>query len=187
MPQGPFPVAVANPSNGNAANGNMWSCANPSGVTLSAGLATTYVGLCLSNPASSAVNLGVTRISGGTIVAPANFLALGLIIGWSAAGVVTHTTSLSANIVNNYPNNPQGYTAQGLVDSACTLVGTPLWKGWLTFNSATAGNPVFASTPVGFSLIIPPGGYVAIGSNVAGPTSGFLGSFEWLEGVGLSL
>ena len=74
--------------------------ANPSGVTTSAALATTYVGLCLSNPAGNAsggkpINLLVRRVSGVVIVAPAAVLAFNLITGYAAGGVTVHTTALT--------------------------------------------------------------------------------------------
>src|SRR3974390_2254065 len=48
-------------ASGNA--GQSFSCANPSAVTSSAALATTYVGLCLSNPAGSGVNFVPKRVT----------------------------------------------------------------------------------------------------------------------------
>ena len=171
-----------------AVAGASFACSTPASApqTLSNALATTYVGCCLNNPAASGVNLSVKRVMGGVMVAPAAFLALGLIVGWSAAGVITHTTSISTNIVAQYVGAATASgsvllaaAAKGLVDSACTIVGTPLWHSWFAFN-ATGGTPQF-NVDLDDALIVPPGGYVAIGASAAGPTTGFLGGFYWEE------
>lgn len=150
--------------------------ANASGATLSAALATTYVGLCLSNPAANTNNLIVQRVTGQIIVAPAAVLALGLIVGYSAAGVVTHTTPVTP--ITKKPGS--GATATGKLDAACTIVGTPAWCDWLTTTPLAADLPGFVYDVDG-AIVIMPGGYCAIGANVAGPSAGFVGSFEWEE------
>ena len=153
-----------------------FSGANQSGATLSAGLATTYTGLCLSNPAASGVNLVVQKVSGALIVAPAAVLGLGLITGYLAAGITTHTTPLTPA-----PRKiGSSATPAGLVDAACTLVGTPVWTQWLADNSASAGLFGFVQDTEG-EIILQPGAYLAIGANVAGPTAGFLGAISWEE------
>ena len=45
----------------------VFMAANPSGVTTSAGLATTYVGIVLSNPAGAAVSLYLRRFAGQSL------------------------------------------------------------------------------------------------------------------------
>jgi len=172
------------PGSGKA--GQSFSVANPSAVTSSAALATTYLGLCLSNPAGSGVNLVPKRVNILNIVAAAGETALGLITGWSAAGVVTHTTPLNANIVANYVG---AATASGSatitaskanVDSACTIVGTPRWAAWLATDPVATQLPT-ANYDCRGAIIIPPGGYLALGNLLASGASGFLGSIEWDE------
>lgn len=151
--------------------------ANPSGVTTSAGLATTYVGICLSNPAGSTVNLEILRVSGSFIVAPATVTGIGLITGYAAGGITAHTTPLT---VQTSLVGPTASTLQGLVDSACTLVGTPVWSAWLAETPLATTLPVWNVDLEG-SIIIAPGGYIAIGTTIAGPSSGFVGGFCWAE------
>lgn len=156
--------------------GTLWNGANQAGATTSVGLATTYVGLCLSNPAASGVNLSVTKASCIIIVAPTAETGIGLITGYSAAGVVTHTTALTpANA-----NVGSAAAALAKLDAACTIVGTPRWERWLSVNIGTT-NEMIADENVNGSILIPPGGYVAFGTTVAGPTAGFLGAFQWEE------
>lgn len=202
MPQGPFQSTIAKNAAGQSvqsrqgAGGDLFSSAlhgskynlastnglfmggNATGATLSAALATTYVGLCLSNPATSGKVLAVRRVSGIVVVAPAAFLGLGLITGYSAAGVVTHTTPV-ADIRPCRLGSAAVPVAK--LDAACTIVGTPAWAQFFTNSLVTANNPPGFTVDLEGGIVIPPGGYAAIGGTVAGPTSGFLGSFEWEE------
>lgn len=159
-----------------AFNGTMGFAANPTGVTTSAALALTYVGLCLSNPANSGVNLALQNVSGGFIVAPATITGINLIAGYSAAGVTVHTTPLTE--VNGLLGG--GSVLLGQADSACTLVGTPAFVMPLAQCPLATTAPFF-NTDIGGAIVIPPGGYVAIGTTIAGPSSGFMGGFVWEE------
>ena len=158
-------------------NKRTFFAANQAGVTTSAGLATTYTGLCLSNPAASTVNLSPRRVSGALIVAPAALTAFGVIVGYSAAGVVTHTTPLTS-LQSMFVGG--GTVPQGLTDAACTIVGTPAWAIWLGLTPSATGVVAFSLELQG-SLLIPPGGYLAIGSTIAGPSSGLVASITWEE------
>jgi hypothetical protein len=165
-------------------NGNIYWGANQAGVTTSAGLATTYVGICLSNPAGSGKNLAIGKVSAYLTVAPA-VLGVGLIVGYAAAGVVTHTTPLTvySDLIGATASAPNGTlvgTPVGLVDGACTIVGTPLWRQPLGVGLVSA-NLLSVWEDMNGSIILPPGAYLAIGTNVAGPTSGFWGSIQWEE------
>lgn len=154
----------------------VFSGANSTGVTSSAALATTYLGCCLSNPANSGKNLLVMQVTAALTVAPSTITTLGLITGYSAAGIVTHTTPLTpqSDIIG-------GTTVPvGLLDSACTLVGTPAWERWIA-QCGTATTAPYAAQDLKGSLIIPPGGYLAIGTSIASPASAFLGSIQWME------
>lgn len=177
-PQGASLIAGRHGQNYEAAYaGAAGMAANPTGVTTSAGLATTYLGICLSNPAGSGKNLSVLDIAATINVAPAALTFLGLITGYSAAGVVAHTTALTVQ------NALIGVTAAalvGLVDSACTLVGTPVWSRFMAETPSATGVVGFSFNPQGL-IVIPPGGYLAIGTSIAGPASGFFGSIWWEE------
>ena len=159
--------------------------ANPSAVSLSVALATTYTGLCLSNPAANTVNLSIKKVGGVVTNAVSGQLGLGLITGWAAAGITVHTTPLNTSIINSY----LGAGASGTVsvagpaptanlDSACTLVGTPVWTDWLAANGV-ANSDLSFYVDLDESILIPPGGYVAIGATAA--QGGVFGSFIWEE------
>jgi len=151
--------------------------ANPTAVTTSAGLATTYVGCCLSNPAASGKNLIVQRVAAQQIVAPSTVTGYGLIVGFAAGGITVHTTPLT---VLSALVGASAAALVGLVDSACTLVGTPDWARWLA-ETLVATDLASFSVDVDGEIILPPGAYCAIGSTIAGPASGFQGSISWEE------
>jgi len=146
------------------------------GVTTSAALTTTYTGLCLSNPAASTKNLSIRRVSANFDVAATTITAVGIIVGWAAGGITVHTTpitSLQPSFIGNTT------VPQGLSDAACTLVGTPAWYTFLG-QVAAAGSGSFSQDIEG-AIIVPPGGYVAIGTSIASPTSSLWASIEWAE------
>lgn len=159
-----------------AYSGNLFVGANPSGVTTSAGLATTCVGLILSNPAGNSVNLSLRRITGSFIVAPATVTALMLITGYAAGGITAHTTALTpfSSLIGT------GAAPTAKLDSAATLVGTPVYTLTLSQTASATALPSFFTDMEG-SILLPPGAYAAIGTTIAGPASGFQGSFEWEE------
>lgn len=168
-----------------AQSGMVFRGSNQSAAALTAALATTYTGICLSNPAGSTVNLVVRGVAGIFGPAPATAVNLGLITGWAAGGVTVHTTPITA-IVNAYVGAAtstgsilQPAASQAKLDTACTLVGTPAWDRWLTAIAASGsgGQPYMNLND---SVIIPPGGYCAVGNLVA-VASGFLGTFVWEE------
>lgn len=170
-------VGASTPANYPAAKAaSMGVAANQTGATTSVGLATTYTGLCLSNPAGSGKNLSLLRISGSLNVAPAALTAIGLIVGYAAAGIVMHTTPVTP--LNTFLGSATALV--GLVDAACTLVGTPAWGAWLGETPTATGVTTFDRVSDG-SILIPPGGYAAIGTSIAGPAAGLLASFVWQE------
>ena len=163
--------------------GSVFRAVSPSAVAITAALATTYTGLCLSNPAGSGLNLILRRVSALISNAPAA-VNLGLITGWSAAGITAHTTPVTS-IINAYVGagpsgtvSVAGPTPVGLVDAACTLVGTPAWDRWLS--ALASGATGASSSDINDDVIIPPGGYAAIG-NLVSLTTSALCSFTWEE------
>lgn len=159
-----------------AYGGFMFTGASPSGVTTSAGLAATYVGLCLSNPAGNTKNLALRRIAAAFIAAESVVTGFNLITGYAVGGITAHTTPLVpfSSLIGTGP----APTAK--LDSACTLVGTPVYTLPIG-ETATATTLPFASIDLEGGLILPPGAYCAIGTTIAGPASGFQGAMQWEE------
>lgn len=161
-----------------AYNGLSGFAANQTGATTSVGLATTYVGLCVSNPVGSLVNLVIQKVSAAITVPPAAALGVGLIAGFVAGGVTVHTTPLTI-YTNKIGVASTAFTA--LADAACTLVGTPIWAHWLeTVPLTTVGFTAF-SADIDGEIILPPGAYVAIGTTAATGAAGLFGKISWEE------
>jgi hypothetical protein len=167
--------------------GAAFRCANQAAVTLNpvlGAIPTSYTGLCLSNPVGSGVILALGRVAAIFSSAVSGNVGVGVITGWSAAGIIAHGTSLNANILANYvgaaPSNGSvvGPASVANVDSACTLVGTPTWAGWAGC-SAVSGNTPSMFVDIDGDFIVPPGGYIAIGATAS--QGGFLGMFTWEE------
>lgn len=154
----------------------LFTGANQAGVTTSAGLTATYLGICLSNPAGNTVNLVLRRLAGSFIVAPTTVTALNLITGFTAGGITAHTTALApfSSLIGS------GAAPTGKLDSACTLVGTPLYTISLTETLVATDLPAFSLDLEG-GIVLIPGAYAAIGTSIASPASGFMGSIEWEE------
>lgn len=146
-------------------------------------LATTYTGLCLSNPNNSQRNLYLLRVGVALSVAPVAIASIG-IMGTVSTTDVTHTTpgTVVSTFLGSTSATPaalnQGIPSVGLVDTSATLPVAPVWLEML-MGGFTAGalpaSPV-ANFDFGGSWVIPPGGYIAIGSLTA--VTGFF-SMTW--------
>ena len=145
------------------------------------GLATTYTGLCLSNPIGSTVNLVLNKVGYAFVVAFAAGAAVGIMTGFNSGTNVTHTT----------PVTPRsqffgvGATGTGLLDSSATLPTAP------TLNTILGAGLTGAitTTPFGLggvvdlegSIILPPGAYAAIYTSTASGAASGAFSFQWEE------
>jgi hypothetical protein len=150
---------------------------NVAAQAVSVGLATTYTGLCLSNPLGNTKNLELLGAGFAFSVAQVAVASLHVIGGYSATANVTHTTPLAAPGIQNCLLGT-GPASSMKADSAATIP-TP---GYLLplMGGFTAG--AFAASPltwvdVGGLLVIPPGGFICLGALTA--VTGFAGfAFE---------
>lgn len=151
--------------------------ATANGVTSTVGLATTYTGLCVSNPIGSLVNLAIYRVSIAQSVINAAVNALGYGAGYSATTNVTHTTAVT-------PRSTffgTGPTPIALADSSATLPVAPVYIEFMTDSGTATTNPPGFIADVRGSLIIPPGGYCMTLSSAASPASALWLSILWEE------
>jgi len=151
------------------------------GQVTTVALATTYTGLCLSNPVGSQVNLSLLKAGFGFLVAFAAASTIGLMVGYNSSTNVTHTT----------PVTPRsqfvgvGAAGVGLLDSAATLPTAPtlntiLGVG-LTGAITTVPSIMASIVDLEGSIILPPGAYCAFyTSTVSGAAAGAF-SFTWEE------
>lgn len=117
-------------------------------------------------------------MSAAFLVAPSTVTTLFLAVGYAAGGITAHTTPLTpaSSFIGTGP------APVATADSACTLVGTPGY-------AVVLGETPTATTSLAFnrdfqgSIILPPGAYACIATNIASPASGFVGSMLWEEQV----
>ena len=159
----------------------MFSAANQAGQVTTVGLATTYTGLCLSNPVGSQVNLVLNKATATFPVAPAAAMAVGVMTGYNAVTNVTHTVAVTpkSQFIGTGP------VPVALVDSSATLPTAPTLNtvlGFVGTAAITAVNGVAGIyEDLEGSIIIPPGGYAAIYTSTASGAAGMFASLSWEE------
>lgn len=167
-----------------ATRGKLFQAGNqgPGGTTTTVGLATTYTGLCISNPAGSTVNLVMLQFGIAVVGAPAALSTIGILGGYAAAGVVTHTTPLVP--LCTFMNTAQA-TGQAKADSAATIVGTPVLLMPLGVTPITGATAQVVNPPVTLaafdlkgSFVLPPGAYIAAYTSTVLTV---IASFTWAE------
>lgn len=165
-----------------AYRGKVYMASNQAATTTTAGLAATHTGVCISNPAGSNVNLVMLQYSIAVSGAPAALAIIGLQGGYSAAGVVAHTTPLIP--LSTFMNTIIA-TGVGKADAAATLVGTPtvlmaLGVTPLTGATAQVVNPPVVLNVYDFkgSFVLPPGAYIA---TYTSSVLSVIASFTWAE------
>lgn len=150
------------------------------GVTTTVGLATTYTGLCLSNPIGSNVNIVLNKAGYGFLVAFPAASTIGLMVGFNGSTNVTHTTPVTPR--NQFINGPSGV---GLLDSAATLPTActlnTIFGAGLTGAITTVPGVYNGVIDLEGSIILPPGGYVAFYTSTISGASGCAFSFQWQE------
>lgn len=160
-----------------AFNKLIYSAANQAAQATTVALATTYTGLCLSNPNKSPNNLYLLGVSWALSAAPAAAATIGIMGGISTTDV-THTTP--GTIVSGFLGYNAAPKSFATVDTAATLPVAPVWleqmQGGFTAAALPSASEVLAD--FGGRYCIPPGGFIAIGTLTA--TTG-LGSISWLE------
>ena len=155
--------------------GNVFGASNAAAQAVSVALATTYTGLCLSNPLGSGKNLVLLSAGYALSVAPVAIASIHLIGGSSASTNVTHTAAVTP--FNMLLGNTSSPAAKA--DSQATIP-TPVYLMSL-MGGFTAGalpdspNVVF---DIGGQFVLAPGGFIALGALTA--VTGF-GSFVWEE------
>lgn len=155
-----------------AFRGNMYVLASQAAVTTTAGLATTFTGLAISNPAGSGVNAVVNIFSVGQF-------AVG------AAGVLGIMTGSGAAAGTLVPRNCMvGGPTGKVTGSAGATIATPVLERIFgqVGSLATTG---YGLTPaaifdLGGSLIIPPGFFAASFTSIVTTTALQFG-FQWEE------
>jgi len=157
----------------------MYSASNAAGVTTTVGLATTYTGLCLTNPIGSGWNLILRKVGLAAIVAFPAASILGIMAGYNGGTAVTQTTPITPTA--NYVGAAVGV---GLAASSVTLPTAPTLRQILgagLTGAITVQTTQFQYWDLDGSIILPPGAYAAIFTSTVSGTSGLAASFTWEE------
>lgn len=148
---------------------------NQGGVTHSAALTTSFIGICVGNPAGSTVNLHILSFGWSLLVANVATAAIGIMTG---AGTITSALTPRNRYVG-------GGAGQGLATGGMTLPGTPVLEqvvGQVGTVAITSWGPVGMTwVDIGGSLILPPNTFAASYMTTASGASGFIGGFMWQE------
>lgn len=158
-----------------AYRGNLFSVANQAAVTTTAGLATTFTGLAVANPAGSGVNLVMRHFQCAQFAVGAAG-AIGVMVGAGAAAG-------SLTVRNAKVGGPASATTTA---SAGATIATPVLERIVgsVGSLATTGYGLAPAISYDFegSLIIPPGYFVASFTSAV-TTSALLFGFTWEEVV----
>ena len=138
-----------------AYRGNLFHVTNQASVTTTVGLATTFTGLAIANPAGSGVNLVIRKFNVAQALAATTASAIGLMTGaGAAAGSLT---------VRNAKTG--GAASATTTASAAATIATPIlervYASTGTAATSTASIEAGISIDIAGSLIITPGYYLA--------------------------
>lgn len=152
------------------------------GQITTVGFATTYTGLCLSNPPGSGKLLVLDRVNYAVLVANVAAATLGLMGNYSTTEV-THTTP--GTVRSNMIGANLAVPGVGKVDTAATLPVAPVMlmpfdailTGAITTTTKAGPNVV----DIDGSIILEPGGFVAIATTTVSAAAALWAGFIWHE------
>lgn len=152
--------------------GNMYRIANQAAVTTTAGLATTFTGLAISNPAGSGVNAVVNLFSVAQFAVGAAG-AVGIMTGaGAAAGSLVPKNAIVSGSTGKVTASAGATIATPVLDIVIGQVGSLATTGY----GLTPGLVV----DLGGSMIIPPGFFAASFTSIV-TTTALLFGFQWEE------
>jgi hypothetical protein len=160
-------------------DGNEFSASIQAVATTSVGLSTTYTGLVISNPITSAIDMVVNKVSiMQSVIQATQVEAFAIAVGFNAATNVTHSAALTtrSNLIGS------GFTSVGLADTSATLPTAPFYHTFVT-NTGTAIADSTGAMVVDLegSIILPPGGYAMWVTPAQASVAGMWFSFSWEE------
>lgn len=155
-----------------ALRSNMYRVANQAAVSTTAGLATTWTGLAISNPAGSGVNAVINLFTVGQVAAGVAG-AIGIMTGaGAAAGSLASKNAIVSGTTGKVLASAGATIATPVLDLVIGQVGSLATTGY----GVTPGLVV----DVGGSIIIPPGFFAASYTSAATTTALIFG-FQWEE------
>ncbi|KKM23844.1 hypothetical protein LCGC14_1611080 [marine sediment metagenome] len=155
----------------------VFSATNTAAVALSADDTLVFTGLVLENPVTSGKNYVMLMTSWLQTIATPTAGGLGLQTGIDAGDAATGIAARNSLIGSSI-------TSDAVVDTGCTLVGTPISQMLFSTNWAEA-TTAGSQQPLGYIdinglIVLKPGAYCATYSAV-GETAAFWFTFTWAE------
>lgn len=161
-----------------AYRGNIFSVAIQSVATTTVGLATTYTGLCISNPVGSPVNLVLLKATMmQSVIQATQPEAFAIAFGFNAATNVTHTAAVTPQPARI----GSGASAYAKADTSATLPTAPLYGAFVQNTSAATTNGPAGLIDFEGSTILLPGAYTAWVTPGQASVAGMWFSFMWEE------
>lgn len=158
--------------------GNTFFAASQAVATTTVGLATTYTGLCISNPVGSGINMGILQASlMQSVIQATQIEAYAIATGFNAATNVTHTTPLVTHpcLVGS------GKNSSGLADTSATLPTAPFYTLFLTNTATATQNALGVTVDLNSSIVLSPGGYALFVTPGQASVAGLWFGFVWEE------
>jgi hypothetical protein len=161
--------------------GQKYHAANQAAATTAAGLTLSPLGIIISNPIGSGINVVLEKVGYAFIVAFPAASAIGLAVGYNGASAVTHTTALipASNLVGTGASGKATVDSSSTIPTAATI--SNIFASGLTGTITTEVALNFDVVDLEGSVILPPGGYAYLYTSTVSGTSGFFGSFDWEE------
>ena len=158
--------------------GRMFTASNQSVATTTVGLATTYTGLCISNPVGSGIDMTLTFASlMQSVIQSTQVEAYAIAVGSNSTTNVTHTAAITP--VSNRIGS--GLSAVGKADSSATLPTAPTYHTFV-HNTATATSDGPGSViDLKGSIVLSPGSYACWVTPAQASVAGLWFSFSWIE------
>lgn len=158
--------------------GNVFNVASQVVATTSVGLATTYTGLCLSNPRNSGVNLVLNKCTMmQSVIQATQIEAFAIAFGFNTSTDVTHT----AAVVPQSALVGSGLTPLAKADSSATLPTAPLYGAFIGQTSTATAQPTQSTLDFEGSVILKPGSYACWVTPAQASVAGMWFSFSWEE------
>lgn len=163
-----------------AYNSQRYWAASQAVATTTVGLATTYTGLCLSNPVGSGYNLAVdVATMMQSVIQSTQVEAFALAVGYNSSTNVTHTTPGTVNSAKYGATS--GSVAK--VDTAATLPTAPVYFRFVQNTATATANGPGGVADLKGGLLLQPGAYVCWVTPAQASVAGMWFSFEWTESL----
>lgn len=158
----------------------MFMAANPTGVTtlaFTSGTTTALLGVCVSNPIGSPVNLVLNKVGISFPVITTVVNTALIAVGFNSSTNVTHTTALTVR--NSFVG--LGQSGFGMADASFTCPTSPNTLMVLASMPSATTMPSTGLFDLEGSIILPPGAYACVITSAAHAASGFAASMGWEE------